>query len=150
MEIDFNDIANQICTGQTFIGTTRFSDEVEFIEALHSLADYKGKVFYQNIYQQLLVAMRGKVNKFRLHIIDTDVMPFLHSKLLTVAPIASDPEQDKEIINRAELMKRLSISEPTVIAWEKKGKIPVLRIGKSIRYNWPEVKLALSSKKKPI
>jgi excisionase family DNA binding protein len=44
--------------------------------------------------------------------------------------------QQTEIINRNELCKRLSITEPTVIRWEKKGKIPVLKIGRNVRYNW--------------
>ena len=44
-----------------------------------------------------------------------------------------------EIINRDELCKRLAITEPTVIRWEKKGKIPALRIGSNVRYNWSQV-----------
>jgi len=44
-----------------------------------------------------------------------------------------------EIIDRAELCKRLRITEPTVIAWEKRGKIPCFRIGSAVRYNWTAV-----------
>ncbi len=51
-----------------------------------------------------------------------------------------------EIIDRAELCKRLSITEPTVIRWEKKGKIPCLHLGKSVRYKWEEVITALEKK----
>lgn len=48
-----------------------------------------------------------------------------------------------EIIDRAELCKRLDISEPTVIRWEGKGKIPSLRVGDRVRYNWHKVLKAL-------
>jgi hypothetical protein len=52
-----------------------------------------------------------------------------------------------EIIDRDELCKRLSITEPTCIRWEKRGVLPCLRIGSSIRYNWPKVIEALENKK---
>lgn len=44
-----------------------------------------------------------------------------------------------EIINREELMKRLEITEPTAITWGKRGKIPEMRIGSNVRYNWYSV-----------
>ena len=53
-----------------------------------------------------------------------------------------------EIIDRAELCRRLSITQQTVILYEKKGKIPALRIGTAIRYNYGAVLKALESKKK--
>jgi hypothetical protein len=63
---------------------------------------------------------------------------------LTTAPSPLQPE----IINRDELCKRLDITEPTAIRWEKKGTIPSLRIGSYVRYNWPKVIEALESKKR--
>lgn len=51
-----------------------------------------------------------------------------------------------EIINRDELCKRLTLTEPTVIRWERKGKIPCFRIGSNVRYNWPKVIDALEAK----
>ncbi len=48
------------------------------------------------------------------------------------------PAQE-EIIGRKELCERLDITEPTVIRWEKKKRIPVIRIGSVIRYNWNAV-----------
>ncbi|HMK18126.1 MAG TPA: helix-turn-helix domain-containing protein [Chitinophagaceae bacterium] len=51
--------------------------------------------------------------------------------------------QVPEIINSKELCKRLDLSEPTLIAWRKKKAIPFIRIGSSIRYNWPKVVEAL-------
>jgi hypothetical protein len=51
-----------------------------------------------------------------------------------------------EIIDRDELCRRLSITEPTVIRYEKKKIIPAIRIGSSVRYNWPSVVNALEKK----
>ena len=53
-----------------------------------------------------------------------------------------------EIIDRAELCRRLNVSEPTVIRWERKGKIPFFRIGSSVRYNWITVVDQLEKEKK--
>ena len=53
-----------------------------------------------------------------------------------------------EIIDRVELCKRLDITVPTSIRWEKKGVIPCFRIGSSVRYNWGQVLEALEKKGK--
>jgi hypothetical protein len=58
----------------------------------------------------------------------------------------SNPTAEQiEIITRAELLKRLNISEPCAIRWGKSGKIPELRIGSNVRYNWPKVVEALEA-----
>jgi hypothetical protein len=62
---------------------------------------------------------------------------------LSISPTLLQPE----IINREELCKRLDITEPTAIRWEKKGTIPSIRIGSNVRYNWPKVIEALESQK---
>lgn len=51
-------------------------------------------------------------------------------------------------IDSKELMVRLAISEPTVIRMRKRGDIPFLEVCGNYRYLWPEVLLALASKKK--
>lgn len=58
------------------------------------------------------------------------------------------PFQPVEIIGRKELCNRLDITEPTVIRWENKGKIPCFRIGSNVRYNWQTVINALEGKTK--
>lgn len=55
------------------------------------------------------------------------------------------PNDTVEIISRPELLKRLEITEPTLIRWAKKGKIPEMRFGANIRYNWPAVVASLES-----
>jgi excisionase family DNA binding protein len=56
------------------------------------------------------------------------------------------PAMPTEIISREELCKRLDLTEPTIIRWEKKGKIPSFRIGSAVRYNWPVVIESLEKK----
>ncbi len=58
------------------------------------------------------------------------------------------PIQPVEIIDRNELCKRLDITEPTVIRWERKNKIPCFRIGSNVRYNWQNVINQLEGKTK--
>ena len=53
------------------------------------------------------------------------------------------PQPTDEIISRDELCKRLDITEPTAIRMETKGKLPTLRVGSNVRYNWPDVIKAL-------
>ncbi len=61
----------------------------------------------------------------------------------TISIIRTAPGQQVEIIDRPELLKRLDITEPTAITWGKKGKIPEMRIGSNVRYDWFDVVKAL-------
>lgn len=56
------------------------------------------------------------------------------------------PVKPVEIIDRKTLISRLDISEPTAIRWQQKGKIPYLKIGSAIRYEWHSVVEALTVK----
>jgi|JI6StandDraft_1071083.scaffolds.fasta_scaffold110499_2 hypothetical protein len=59
----------------------------------------------------------------------------------------TNPQQDEvEIIDGKELIKRLNISEPTLIRWRKKSKIPFLQLGTSLRYDWRKVLNSLEHK----
>jgi hypothetical protein len=64
----------------------------------------------------------------------------LDEKVSTLRSASTPPT---EVIDRPELMRRLGISEPTAILWGKKGKIPEMRFGANVRYNWPSVVSAL-------
>lgn len=62
------------------------------------------------------------------------------------------PDPDKtqgeaEIVDMIELSTRLKISKRTLIRWSKESKIPTIRIGSSVRYNYQEVLTALSKSK---
>lgn len=65
--------------------------------------------------------------------------------LLTTADITQ--ALPPEIIDTDTLCTRLGITEPTAIRHRKRGLIPFLAIGSSVRYNWPEVVKALENKK---
>lgn len=75
----------------------------------------------------------------------TDPFDVINDRLIALAA-KFDALVPAEIINRAELCKRLDITEPTVIRWEKKKKIPSFRLGSCVRYNWPNVIKALEGK----
>jgi len=62
--------------------------------------------------------------------------------------MVQEQTQDNNIINGKELMARLMISEPTLIRWRKKGKIPYYAIGSAIRYDLQKVLNALEVNKK--
>jgi excisionase family DNA binding protein len=51
-------------------------------------------------------------------------------------------------ITTKQLCQFLGITEPTVIRWRKKGKIPYIQIGSALRYDKEAVLLALSENKK--
>jgi excisionase family DNA binding protein len=44
-----------------------------------------------------------------------------------------------EIIDENELSKRLNISKVTLGKYRKEGTIPFIKIGRTIRYNYPKV-----------
>jgi hypothetical protein len=76
----------------------------------------------------------------------TDLVEAAVLKVLTGETVAQGPQH--EIISRAECIRRLGISEPTLISYGRKGKIPEMRIGKAVRYDWQAVCAALSKKNK--
>lgn len=47
------------------------------------------------------------------------------------------------LLTTKELIARLQISEPSIIRYRKKGKIPYIRVGNLIRYDWEQVIKAL-------
>ena len=64
----------------------------------------------------------------------------LNSETVTLGPNSGVIEKP---ITTAELCEFLGITEPTVIRLRKRGKIPFLQIGGSIRYNKSNVVQAL-------
>ena len=83
-----------------------------------------------------------------MNVLDQILSEIQELKALILAMPLAGVNEPADIIDRATLCKRLNITEPTVIRWEKKGKIPVMRIGSSIRYNWQTVIKALEVVKK--
>lgn len=69
----------------------------------------------------------------------------IDAKLSSMPPGTAAPPA--EIINSEELCRRLDISEPTLVSWRRKKKIPFIKIDGVIRYNWPAVISQLETKK---
>ena len=72
----------------------------------------------------------------------------VNKAFLTISLNAGRSPERKEIIDTKELCTRLNITEPTVIRWRKKGRIPFLQIGSSIRFDFGAVVSALEGGKK--
>jgi excisionase family DNA binding protein len=60
----------------------------------------------------------------------------------------SKPEPEPEIMTGEELCKKLGVTIQTLIRWRHKGKIPFMRIGSSIRYDFIKVLEAIEVGKK--
>lgn len=65
-----------------------------------------------------------------------------------IASISTVPAAPPEIIDTAELCKRLSVSENTAVKWRQGKKIPFIKVDGTFRYNWPAVVAKLESKTK--
>lgn len=59
----------------------------------------------------------------------------------------NDTNNEKPITTK-ELCSFLDLSEPTIIRWRAKGKIPFFQIGSAVRYNKNEVLEALRKEAK--
>ena len=62
-------------------------------------------------------------------------------------PSISNQSKNEQPITTKQLCKFLSITEPTVIRWRKKGKIPFMQIGSALRYDKEAVIKAISDKR---
>lgn len=73
----------------------------------------------------------------------------INSRLLTeiLTRLNGGIDPDEHPITSRELMKRLDVSEPTLIRMRRQKKIPFMNVGGVIRYNWHEVRKALSNTK---
>jgi len=56
------------------------------------------------------------------------------------------PASADELIDKREIAARLKISTRSVDEWQRSGKIPYLKIGKTVRYRWPDVLAHLQDK----
>jgi excisionase family DNA binding protein len=49
------------------------------------------------------------------------------------------------LLNKRELAIQLGISKRTVDAWMRQKRLPFLKVGKTVRFRWPDVLEKLSS-----
>lgn len=66
---------------------------------------------------------------------------------LNATPMSLEGKKEQPITTK-QLCEFLSITEPTVIRWRKKGKIPFMQIGSALRYDKEAVIKAISDKRK--
>jgi excisionase family DNA binding protein len=147
MEIDFNQIAESIYTSNKVINGTQFFYIDEYIEALESKAEFRGRVFYENVRAALFgFGIKEKSN------IETQVAwDYLEMKIHGFEPTeTAQPSVDlasESTITTQELMKRLQVTEPTIIKWREKGYIPFIKIGRSVRFDYQAVVKALEKRR---
>ena len=66
---------------------------------------------------------------------------------ICATPVQSIPELVKPA-SQKETCKFLGITEPTLISWRKKGRIPFMQVGSAIRYDLSAVLKAIEGKSK--
>lgn len=49
------------------------------------------------------------------------------------------------LLNKRGIAVKCGISKRTVDQWMKKGRLPFIKIGKSVRFHWPDVLAKLQS-----
>lgn len=76
---------------------------------------------------------------FLQNVIDAAVNKAVSNALLNTA----SPKEQIEVIDTKTLCLRLGITQPTVIRWRKKKRIPFLLVGSSVRFNYSAVVAAL-------
>lgn len=54
-------------------------------------------------------------------------------------PLPIPNELNTEIIEKAECAKRISVATRTLDEWMRKGRIPYLKIGRTVRFRWADV-----------
>jgi excisionase family DNA binding protein len=146
-ETIYETIAQQIYTGAMKIGDTSFYHVAEFIDAQHERAEFKGALFYDNVGYALGWAM----NELHRHNQRTDeAINYVASKSKELyKPNATAQAQTEthtrirkpgpEILTQPQLAERLNVVPETIWKWRKKGKIPFLKIGRSIRFDYDKV-----------
>ncbi len=79
-----------------------------------------------------------------------ELRQLIREELAATNTISEQPTPATKPLNQRELCTFLGLSEPTVIRWRHKGKIPFMQIGSAIRYDVNKVIEALEvGKKKP-
>jgi hypothetical protein len=78
----------------------------------------------------------------------TDLMSSLRDAIREELKSLPDSPKGERIVSEKELCEHLNISGPTAIRYRKKGKIPFMKVGSSIRYDLNKVFAALEKQGK--
>lgn len=87
------------------------------------------------------VPLNTLVNKLRISLRE-DL-----AELLGNTSSATGGATEQNLLTREQLAEKLNVSPNSIAIWDKKGKIPAVRIGTSVRYDYQQVLAALSKKK---
>ena len=66
-------------------------------------------------------------------------MRLFHAVMVTEHEPAANDRASDGLLRKPELAKKLSISERTLCVWMKKGRVPFIKLGKSVRFRWSDV-----------
>jgi excisionase family DNA binding protein len=77
-----------------------------------------------------------------------ELRQLIKEELAVTTLISEQPKPSTKPINQRELCTFLGLSEPTIIRWRKRGKIPFLQIGSAIRFDVNKVLEAIEVGKK--
>ena len=89
------------------------------------------------------VIMQNLVEQFK-----EEFRQMIREELAANIPISEPPKELIKPVSQKELCTFLGLTEPTVIRWRQKGKLPFMQIGSAIRYDLNAVLLALQAKNK--
>ena len=78
---------------------------------------------------------------------ESDLRQLIRDELVNIPQHVHSPTASEKPLSTKELCMFLNISEPTVIKWRAKRKIPFLKIGSAYRYDKAAVIHALSEQK---
>lgn len=70
----------------------------------------------------------------------------VREEMAVMGNIGNNNTGNEKPVTTKELCDFLGITEPTVIRWRQKGKIPFFQIGSAVRYNLAEVMDSLKKK----
>jgi excisionase family DNA binding protein len=66
-------------------------------------------------------------------------MTLFRAVMATEHEAAANERASGGLLRKPELAEKLSISERTLCVWMKKGRVPFLKLGKSVRFRLPDV-----------
>jgi excisionase family DNA binding protein len=77
-----------------------------------------------------------------------ELRQLIRDELTSLAPKGDKDKSVLPPITTKQLCEFLRVTEPTIIRWRKKGKIPFMQIGSSVRFDLSAVVSALEVKKR--
>lgn len=87
-------------------------------------------------------------NVFLTSLTTPEIRQMFREELEKFSPQSPILQPKLEILTGEELCKKLGVTIQTLIRWRHKGKIPFMRIGSSIRYDFIKVLEAIEVTKK--